>query len=91
MLADLANEVRNEEPPDNFQVLSDAPQAWQEFKEASKKENMVVCIEFVTQDESRSNLFIRLARQFEDIPFLRIIGELDSFPNVSYHIYSLPA
>lgn len=87
--AGLAHESRRKQkrpPPDNYFVLSNELQAWQQFKEASKKENMVVCIEFVTEDQSRSTLFMDLARDNDSIPFLRVkVGGSaeDSFENVS--------
>ena len=73
-------------PPDNYFVLSNEQQAWQQFKEASKKENMVVCIEFVNEGLSRSTLFQDLARDHDSIPFIRVKVDEDdqnSFENVS--------
>lgn len=60
-------------PPKNYFILSNKQQAWEQFKEATKKENLVICVEFVTEEMSRSNLFVDLARDYCDkIPFIRV-------------------
>lgn len=92
LAAGLAHEMRSTQtkpPPKNFFILQNGDQAWEEFKEANKKENMVVCIEFVSEEQSKSNLFVDLARNHEDIPFLRVkVDESDteSFENVSDYL-----
>ena len=83
----LAHGVKNQRqekpPPENFFELSNEPQAWEQFKEASKKENMVVCVEFVTKELSRSTLFVDLAREYEGIPFVRVtVSNEEEFENV---------
>ena len=63
-------------PPDNFFVLPRDPDAWTKIQEASRKENMVVCIEIT--DDSNDNcrrvqtVFMDMAREFENIPFVRV-------------------
>ena len=60
-------------PPKNYFILSNDQQAWEQFKQASKRENWVICVEFVPEDMSRSNLFMDLARDYHDkIQFLRV-------------------
>ena len=90
----LAHGVRHQRqekpPPENFFALSNEPQAWEQFKEASKKENMVVCVEFVTKELSRSTLFVDLAREHEGIPFIRVIvSDVEEFENVRDFCYSI--
>ena len=79
LAAGLAHEIAVQQhtpPPNNYFVLSNQQQAWEQFKEANKKENMVVCIEFVTEELSESTLFMDLAREHDNIPFLRVkVGE----------------
>lgn len=72
-LAHGIQQQRQRPPPDNYFVLSDEKQAWEEFKEANAKENMVVCVEFVPENLSKSTVFMDLARENEGIPFLRVI------------------
>lgn len=75
----LAREARIAErpPPDNFFTLPRDPDGWRKIRDASKKENMVVCIEFT--DNSNDNckrvqgLFMDLAREFDGIPFVRVV------------------
>lgn len=64
-------------PPDNFFLLPSDPAAWRKVQEASKKENMVVCIE-ITNDTTENcrrvqTIFMDMAREFEGIPFFRVI------------------
>lgn len=79
LAAGLAHEIAMQEhtpPPNNYFVLSNQQQAWEQFKEANKKENMVFCIEFVPEELSKSTLFMDLARDHDNIPFLRVkVGE----------------
>lgn len=58
-------------PPENYFVLSKDPQVWKQFKEDSRKENLVVCMEFIDEDMS-STVFVDLAREFDSIPFVRV-------------------
>lgn len=75
----LAREASRAEkpPPDNFFLLPPDPEAWSKLQVASRKENMVVCVEFT--DNSNDNckavqrFFMDLAREFEGIPFLRAV------------------
>ena len=75
----LAREARRAErpPPDNYFLLPPDPDAWRKIRDASKKESMVVCIEFT--DNSSENcrrvqgVFMDLAREFEGIPFVRAV------------------
>lgn len=65
--------MRQEQPPpDNFFLLPPVTDAWNKMQEASRKENMVVCVEF-TGDNCKplQHIFMDLAREFEGIPFLR--------------------
>ena len=73
----LAREARRAEesrpPPENFFTLPPDPIAWKLIQEASRKENMVVCIEFTRNNDfcrPAQHLFMNLAREFE-IPFFR--------------------
>ena len=60
-------------PPKNYFVLSNEQQEWEKFKEDSIKENLVICVEFVPEEMSRSKLFVDLARDYCDkIPFIRV-------------------
>ncbi len=84
----LAREAMRAErpPPDNFFLLPRDPDAWNKIQEASRKENMVVCIEFT--DNSSENckrvqgIFMDLARDFEGIPFVRAVIGLGNTYNV---------
>ena len=87
----LAREARRAErpPPDNFFLLPRDPDAWMKIQEASRKENMVVCVEFT--DNSNDNcktvqgIFMDLAREFDGIPFVRaVIGLGTTYDRVSY-------
>ena len=69
----VIHQQQEKPPPENFFELSKEPKAWEQFKEASKRENMVVCVEFVTKDLSKTTLFVDLAREHEGIPFVRVI------------------
>lgn len=74
LMAGLARDAQRRQerpPPDNFFVLTRDPRAWMQIKEACKKENMVVCLEFINEGTS-SSVFIDLAREFDSIPFLRV-------------------
>ena len=73
LVAGLARDAQRRErpPPDNFFVLTRDPRAWMQIKEACKKENMVICLEFINEGTS-SSVFIDLAREFDGIPFLRV-------------------
>ncbi len=89
----LAREAMREQmrpPPDNFFLLPPDITAWKKIQEASRKENMVVCIEFT--DDSSDNckpvqrLFMDLAREFEGIPFIRAtIKPFSTYDTVSIH------
>ena len=69
-------EEANQSPPPNFFVLPRDPLAWSKFHEACRKENMVIAVEVT--DNSKPNckrvqpLFVREARKFESIPFVRV-------------------
>ena len=71
-----AAEEEQQPPPSNFFVLPCDPQAWRKFHEACHKENMVIAIEIT--DNSKPNckrvqpLFVKEARKFESIPFVRV-------------------
>ena len=73
LVAGLARDAQRRErpPPDNFFVLTRDPRAWMQIKEACKKENMVICLEFINEGTS-SSMFVDLARDFDGIPFLRV-------------------
>ena len=74
LVAGLARDAQRRQerpPPDNFFVLTRDPRAWTQIKEASKKENMVICLEFINEGTS-SGAFMDLAREFDSIPFLRV-------------------
>ena len=63
-------------PPDNFFLLPKDPGAWKMIKEASKKENMVVCVE-ITDGMNENckrvrSIFLDMAREFDGIPFVRV-------------------
>lgn len=79
-------------PPDNFFLLPSDPAAWRKVQEASKKENMVVCIE-ITNDTTENcrrvqTIFMDMAREFEGIPFFRVIIRPGAtFDEVSSAIY----
>lgn len=79
----MARELARAErpPPDNFFVLPGDVRAWRQIQTASKNENMVVCVE-ITRKESGNNsckkvqgIFMDMAREFENIPFLRVFIE----------------
>ena len=85
----LAREGRRAErpPPDNFFLMPGDGDGWRKIRDASKRENMVVCIEFT--DNSNDNclqvqrVFMDLAREFEGIPFIRaVIGLGSTFDSV---------
>ena len=69
-------EEKQQAPPSNFFVLPRDPQAWCKFHEACRKENMVIAVEIT--DNSKANckrvqpLFVKEARNFESIPFVRV-------------------
>lgn len=73
LVAGLARDAQRRErpPPDNFFVLTRDPRAWMQLKEACKKENMVICIEFINEGTT-SSIFMDLAREFDSIPFIRV-------------------
>ena len=63
------------------------PQVWKQFKEDSRKENLVFCVEFIDEDMS-STVFVDLAREFDSIPFVGVQvgqGVQGSFDDVSLH------
>ena len=73
----LAREARRAErpPPDNFYLLPRDPNAWRQIQTACKKENMVIAVE-ITDDRNENcrrvqSLFVEMAREFDNIPFLR--------------------
>ena len=74
LAAGLAHDCSTKEsltpPPENYFVLSD-PQVWKNFKEDSRKENLVFCMEFI-DEETSSTAFVDLAREFDSLPFLRV-------------------
>ena len=78
---------REKPPPDNFFLLPPDVAAWRKIQDASKKENMVICIEFTDDDcKGVQKMFMDLARQFDSIPFLRAVIELgQTFDIVSLH------
>jgi hypothetical protein len=75
----LAREARRAEkpPPDNFFLMPSDPDAWTKIQEASRKENMVVCVEFTDNRSDNckpvQRFFMDLAREFEGIPFVRAV------------------
>lgn len=76
LAAGLARAIIGERPPpDNFYVLSGNPLAWMRMQLASKRENLVVAVEFSNpQTESSKKvrpLFVDLAREFDNVPFVR--------------------
>ena len=66
-------------PPDNFFVLPDDLRAWHQIKDASKKENMVVALEITRKGNDACSkvqrIYMDMAREFENIPFLRVVIE----------------
>ena len=74
LAAGLAHDHPNKEsltpPPENYFVLSDR-QVWENFKEESRKENLVFCMEFIDEEMS-STVFVDLAREFDSLPFLGV-------------------
>ena len=79
-------------PPPNFFVLPRDPLAWCKFHEACRKENMVIAVEVT--DNSKPNckkvqpLFVREARKFESIPFVRVEIEFGlTYKQVSIYSY----
>lgn len=80
--------------PKNFFVLpKDDVRAWQKIHEACKKDNMVIVVEFTdnVNDNCRRvrPLFVNLAREFEGIPFMRVVVTpgSDDFFEVSYFLH----
>lgn len=69
-------EASQQPAPPNFFILPRDPQAWCKFHEACRKENMVIAVEIT--DNSKVNckkvqpLFVKEARKFESIPFVRV-------------------
>ena len=85
-------EEANQSPPPNFFVLPRDPLAWSKFHEACRKENMVIAVEVT--DNSKPNckrvqpLFVREARKFESIPFVRVEIEFGlTYKQVSNQLY----
>lgn len=66
-------------PPDNFFVLPKELRAWRQIQEASKKENMVVCLEITRRGNENctrvQKIYMDMAREYENIPFLRVFIE----------------
>ncbi len=81
-LAREAAQAQAKPPPDNFFVLPSDLRAWRQIKEASKKENMVVCLEITRKGNENcarvQRIVMDLAREYENIPFLRVFIELGS-------------
>ena len=75
LAAGLARSVLSDRPPENLYVLSGNPLAWLRMQLSSKKENLVVAVEFSSpQNESSKKvrpLFVDLAREHEGMPFVR--------------------
>jgi len=100
MLADalaggLAREQarREKPPPDNVFVLPKNLSAWNQIKDACKKENMVFLVDIT--DGSREicrkvdNLFFDLAREFDSLPFFVMkIGPFETFDQVYSYAYA---
>ncbi len=89
LAAGLARERAQAEkpPPHNFFVLPKDLRAWRQIKEACKKENMVVCLEITRKDQEKcvrvQGIYMDMAREFENIPFLRVFIEpLSTFDEV---------
>ena len=76
-LARAAQRRAERPPPDNFYVLPNNIVAWKLLHATNKKENMVVAIEFTDNSspacKSLQPQFVDLAREFDDIPFLRVV------------------
>ena len=89
----LAREARRAErpPPDNFYLIPRDPNAWRQIQTACKKENMVIAVE-ITDDRNENcrrvqSLFVDMAREFDNIPFLRVKIALGStFDEVSWSV-----
>ena len=94
--AGLVHEATKESrpPPKNFFALPTDPTAWKRFSDASKRENMVVAIEFtnnaVGSCRAVQPLFVELARQFESLPFVRVeITSGNTYDEVSIWILAV--
>ena len=76
LAAGLERAEAEEQPPQNFFVLPQDPRAWCKFHEACRKENMVVAVEITDNRKPNcrrvQSLFVREARKFESIPFVRV-------------------
>jgi len=81
LAAGLARERAQAErpPPDNYFVLPSDLRAWHQIKNASKKENMVVALEITRKGNDNCSrvqkIYMDMAREFENIPFLRVFIE----------------
>lgn len=69
-------EEKDESNPENYFVVVD-PKAWKEAQESCRKEKLVIAMEITNpfSDSCRSvrHLFIRMAKEFDSIPFLRVV------------------
>ena len=91
----LAREARRTErpPPDNFFLVPRDPNPWRQIQTACKKENMVIAVE-ITDDRNENcrrvqSLFVEMAREFDNIPFLRVKIALGStFDEVSWSVHN---
>ena len=67
---------REEAPPKNFFQVNDY-KAWRGGQEACKREQMVIALGITDQFSDSSGrvrpLFLRLAKEFDSIPFLRVL------------------
>ena len=67
---------REEAPPKNFFQVNDY-KAWRGGQEACKREQMVIALEITDQFSDSSGrvrpLFLRLAKEFDSIPFLSVL------------------
>ena len=75
MLAKIvADATDTDEAPDNYNTIPNDSQAWRQKRDDCKKENQVICIEFLDEKMSRYKTATeRLAREFQQVPFFRIV------------------
>ena len=70
----LADAADSDVAPDNYNTLPNDPQAWQQKRDDCKKQNQVVCIEFLDKNMSRYKTATEsLARDFQQVPFFRVV------------------
>ena len=86
----LADAADTDEAPDNYNTIPNDPRTWQQRRDECKKQNQVICIEFLDENMSKYKTATeRLAREFQQVPFFRVVVDETDKSELEVWLYYL--